>query len=510
MTSSGTVLSFFRPRQSVERDWTQCELAEFYRVEAALIRAGLLVDVDRGISDEGDPWFVFCRRDNGEVIAHFARIGDQYAIASSAFPGLARGKDFAQLVGELTRSYPTALPRATRQSQNVFLHPAAMLVALVATAFIVSDHDAQDQHSPTSLGKESVRLLSLGELAVLSAVAIATTWVEHQIDSILKTFETGHVLHQDESGTKSAAQGSENSGGVLDAIWKLGLHFDAHTFPNEGLSASTILAASAESHDGQVIATPPAILNDPHSVAHASPLEGLDAIAPLSMPTFSNSVDGGTHSPWSSAIQLDVQPYFPTVSIQPYSVAAAPTSAHSALPASDQVSSAASLVSAPITSMEAYHVLGATPPSGTNAPVILSGADSPLQDSIHQVLTHFQLPVSNQPSQSPQPGTDSSLPAMPSGTIPLSTELASALAHSASSPLPFDSSASVTLHDFKSTTQNLETDVVGQHIILVDKNGADVANSHYGSQTWAFDDGSTLTIIGIIPSSAHAAAISYK
>ena len=194
MTSTGTVLSFFRPRQQVDRDWTQEELAQFYRVEAALIRSGLLIDVERGISDEGDPWFIFCRQDNGEVIAHFARIRDQYVIASSAFPGVVRGKDFALLISDLMRSSPLPVPREIRQAQNIYLHPAAMLVALLATAFMVSsESDGHDHHASHSLGKDVLRLLSLGEFAILSAVAIATTWIEYQIDSGLKILESQHT-----------------------------------------------------------------------------------------------------------------------------------------------------------------------------------------------------------------------------------------------------------------------------------------------------------------------------
>ena len=48
-----------RPRS---RDRTSQELAEFYRVESALIQGGMKISTDRGVSDEGDPWFVFCRR----------------------------------------------------------------------------------------------------------------------------------------------------------------------------------------------------------------------------------------------------------------------------------------------------------------------------------------------------------------------------------------------------------------------------------------------------------------
>src|SRR5579863_4682664 len=47
------------------RDWTQRELSEFYRVESALIQAGMALETERGVTDEGEPWFVFCRADTG-------------------------------------------------------------------------------------------------------------------------------------------------------------------------------------------------------------------------------------------------------------------------------------------------------------------------------------------------------------------------------------------------------------------------------------------------------------
>lgn len=98
--SNGLVLSFLR-RPSNSEDWTQQELAEFYRVESALLQGGFAVTTDRGISDEGDPWFIFCRADNEEVIAHFARIDREYVIVSSFFAGAARGRDFRLLIREM-------------------------------------------------------------------------------------------------------------------------------------------------------------------------------------------------------------------------------------------------------------------------------------------------------------------------------------------------------------------------------------------------------------------------
>ena len=81
MLQSNQILSLFR---AYERgDWSQRELQEFYRVEGALTKSGVGISTDRGLTDEGDPWFVFFRQDNEEVIVHFARIGGEYVVASN-------------------------------------------------------------------------------------------------------------------------------------------------------------------------------------------------------------------------------------------------------------------------------------------------------------------------------------------------------------------------------------------------------------------------------------------
>lgn len=130
------VLSFFQrsPRLApAPTDWSQQELAEFYRVEGALIRAGIRVGTDRGLSDENEPWFVFYRSDDGEVVIHFARIDGEYLIAGPAYEEIARGFDFTALVRNLVARHP--LIRRSESSGNLSIHPAALLVAVVGTAF---------------------------------------------------------------------------------------------------------------------------------------------------------------------------------------------------------------------------------------------------------------------------------------------------------------------------------------------------------------------------------------
>src|SRR5262245_56577718 len=124
----------------LSRDWSAQELAEFYRVESALDQAVLNIDTDRGVSDEGDPWFAFCRRDDGEVIVHIARIGGFYALAGPAYEGIVYGSDIGTLVRDLIGRYPLVQVPGNkgRSPSKVFLHPAALLAAVVATAFFKS------------------------------------------------------------------------------------------------------------------------------------------------------------------------------------------------------------------------------------------------------------------------------------------------------------------------------------------------------------------------------------
>lgn len=188
------VVSLFN-RIRATPDWSQQELAEFYRVEAALVQAGIQVETDRGLSDEGDPWFVFCRADDGEVVIHFARFDGLYVIAGPAYEGIARGRDFAALTRDLISRHPLVQPRGpVRKNNNVVLHPAAFLIAIVGTAFFKSGEarasERQDRPteeasrqkplagppSPTSPTAPTISVDGQQALAILTSAMIATVW----------------------------------------------------------------------------------------------------------------------------------------------------------------------------------------------------------------------------------------------------------------------------------------------------------------------------------------------
>jgi hypothetical protein len=78
--------------------WSSHELAHFHRVFDALWEAGLSLETDSGVTDEGEPWFVFCDVTSGEVVVHFARISGQCAVYASFLNGALTGRVFPDLV----------------------------------------------------------------------------------------------------------------------------------------------------------------------------------------------------------------------------------------------------------------------------------------------------------------------------------------------------------------------------------------------------------------------------
>jgi hypothetical protein len=137
------IVSLFGRAKARKQDWTQAEIAEFYRIEGALIRAGIAVGSERGVTDEGDPWFVFFRADDGEVVIHLARIDGEYVLAGAAYSHVARGFDFTDLVRDLIDKHPMVRSGPKRNS-NVFMHPAAMLIAIIGASFFKANEARAD------------------------------------------------------------------------------------------------------------------------------------------------------------------------------------------------------------------------------------------------------------------------------------------------------------------------------------------------------------------------------
>jgi len=131
------VFSFAR-RQSAPVDWTRDEVAELYRIEHALVQSGLTLEVERGVTDEGDPWFIFCRAD-GEVLIHLARYDGLYHLHSPALSSPLIGRSFIELTKAFSSQVPLQITLQRNAGARLFVHPAAMLAVVIGTIFAASN-----------------------------------------------------------------------------------------------------------------------------------------------------------------------------------------------------------------------------------------------------------------------------------------------------------------------------------------------------------------------------------
>jgi len=136
----------FADRKPKDRNWSNAELAELYRVEHALVQAGIALQTACGISDEGDPWYVFCRS-QGDVLVHITRYDGLYRLYSPALRQPLSGVSFSAL----TKSFVAGLRTPVVPNGSVAIHPAALLSVVVAAIFYAFDfHSHSAKAAPES------------------------------------------------------------------------------------------------------------------------------------------------------------------------------------------------------------------------------------------------------------------------------------------------------------------------------------------------------------------------
>jgi hypothetical protein len=136
-----------RPQQ----DWSNQELASLYRAQRLLSLTGISFDVDRGLTDEGDPWFVFLDEAD-QVIAHFCRIDGMYYLDSAAQSDCIVATSLEALVGSFARRNEMLTASGTQSSApsqvidfnsvvraKVLMHPGVSLAALIWSVYVLSD-----------------------------------------------------------------------------------------------------------------------------------------------------------------------------------------------------------------------------------------------------------------------------------------------------------------------------------------------------------------------------------
>jgi len=549
--SNGLVLSFFR-RASQSNDWSQQELAEFYRVESALLQSGLSVTTDQGRSDEGDPWFVFCRADNDEVIAHFARVDHEYVVASCFHPVPARGRDFRSLIRDMLDLHPLMLPVRRRTGQKVFLHPSAMLLAMLASAYFLSnDKEVVSDHGGTGSESRS-SLFSLLREKALIITALAVAWLEHHDDPALKSLGGSPFFHNSSSEKASDVVAASHDPHLINDLllaqnFGLGAHRTLLQHASDHLTDGS--AEAVREHTIQLSSTTPApshgnssnidltaaTLTDSSANNYSAGAGHTDSA--VGGPDGVTGIQGSPPSPMGSALAVVMGEHESSASQPTSSGTEASDSVNSVVPNNDAFQ---------ITQLEISNSS-----TGSGQTIVLSTSPTTLGTALQQAFQqvgldanhYLQTPLASADDasashnvgadqsvqSSPVPAAEGSLNAVSSiNPVPVSATSESGVSGfsgsaEVSQPLslstPANSQTSSTppistatpdntatpnaqvvqeVATFLAHTPNYEITIAGANVVIVDTNLSDAQSHDFGVQTFDMSDGSTLSIVGIM------------
>jgi hypothetical protein len=494
------VLSFFQrsPRYAPQpADWSQQELAEFYRVEAALIRAGIRVGTDRGLSDENEPWFVFYRSDDGEVVIHFARIDGEYLIAGPAYEEIARGFDFTSLVRNLVAKHP--LIRRPESGSNLSVHPAALLLAVVGTAFFKSGEARAGEtgqtnansghHRPTLLSSSSNA--ALGATPVQAAAASGTD--STQLPANQAVLILAAALLASDYRVETVMTSADKREALSAAATALGLN-DSPIAPHTGADAQTALARSPAAVDAApgatemlssvlsfvaLLSTLPGQSNTAHTDATQQLSVAVDHVAAPS----SHAMEAIETTNWALDIRLDpnnvgvveavqlVRGVFGAADMQKVSVIQV-----AKLPA----------VLADIIARGEHFVVPAPASGETETPAQGDQTPPPAEGSTGTVDTTLPPQAQPQPDLTAEPEKPSTGVVTPPAEIPHFTGFATM------------SLVRQFIDYFMAHTDNVQIVTEGLEVVIVDARVTSAPSSidHLTSMTFHFFDGSSVNIVG--------------
>ena len=95
--------------------WSAQEFALFFRAARLLSSEEVCIETDYGLTDEGEPWLVFCDADSGDVLGHFARMNDEYFACVPFRRRALRGWELSGLLSRFLRQRGIAWSTVTHR-----------------------------------------------------------------------------------------------------------------------------------------------------------------------------------------------------------------------------------------------------------------------------------------------------------------------------------------------------------------------------------------------------------
>jgi hypothetical protein len=396
------------------------------------------------------------------------------------------------------------MPVKRSPGQKVFLHPSTLLLALLASSyFLSSDKELIGDHGPAASESRSLFSLLRDRLSIVAAVALAVTWLENHSELATKFFDAFPLFHSSDARSSHVPDASHDASAdflqlvknlVLEKHPALLAHHDSNLSPSQNGEA-------AQPHNLP--------LHEANLVVHGGDVaSGGLADSPANNYQVGQNGSDGAAAALNSVSSLSANNPFASISEHAFG-----PSSQSNVP--DVESSGINSIALP--SDDAIQIAEVVAGGSSAQTVVLSSnptsVDVALQQAFQQV--GFGADLLHRTSLSTVESVDAGSSSAPSSLTTHATPAVDQIANDAASPdssvttpsVPSQPSATdnqieQTVGAFLAHTPSFEITISGAHVIIIDTHYADAASPEFGIQTFDMSDGSTLSIVGIVPHSA--------
>lgn len=144
------IIPFPSPLKKTEakaRDWSQQEIADFYRAHRLLAENGVMIGIDRGVSDIGEPWMVFFDTASQDVFMHVARIDGVCHLICDTLGLKLSAANIEALIAGFENSVRGHLSIRAERNSKVVLHPAARIIMSISAVFLLFKLGNSEAHA---------------------------------------------------------------------------------------------------------------------------------------------------------------------------------------------------------------------------------------------------------------------------------------------------------------------------------------------------------------------------
>jgi hypothetical protein len=144
-----SILSFgkFANQKMAEQasDWSNQDMADFFRAHRLLAQNGATIGIDRGRSDTGEPWLVFYDSLSQDVFLHIARINGVCVLICEHLSIKIKADRIDHLVNRFEEAVRTTLSIRVERASNVVTHPASKIIMSISAVFLLFKLDMGNQ-----------------------------------------------------------------------------------------------------------------------------------------------------------------------------------------------------------------------------------------------------------------------------------------------------------------------------------------------------------------------------